>query len=140
MTADGHDEKGRFAEGNEVRLTFGHGRALKDLQHGAPLRGVCAELAQDVAREIAEQGAIEIMWRACVDHLAVSRLYLGLILAETDEVSLDKWVQRYGWLNSKAFNMLRDLVKIEGERADGKTLDGLLATPTGGRDGNNPSE
>ena len=99
--------------GNENRLVHGGRRAITALGQGEPLRGVAAELAADVAAELAADGTVATMWQTAIDHLAVARLYLGLILAETDVIVLDTWIKRFGWLNSKAFNMLRDLAKME---------------------------
>jgi hypothetical protein len=120
---NGRDEDGRFTENNRIALKHGGERAIKSLQHGEPLRGVCADLAAEVAVELERDGLVETMRRMAIDHAAVCRLYFGLILAETDEISLDKWVKRFGWLSGRCFNMLRDLAKLEASRDGGAVMD-----------------
>jgi hypothetical protein len=114
---------GKFLPGNEARLTHGGSRAVQDLAAGRPLRGVALEFAQEVAREIAEDGPIEFLWARAIDHAAVARLYFGLLLAEDDAVTLDGWTKRFGWLNAATFRMVRDIIKLEGEQDDGGALD-----------------
>ena len=44
---------------------------------------------------------------------------------------VDLYVRRFGWLNSKAFNMMRDLRKMQLDEGDTSVIDAALAASRG---------
>jgi len=129
-------ERHKLKPGNQAALKHGGERAIKHLQHGTPLVGIAAELKRQVAQEIEEHGIVAVMRERAERHQAVADLFYGLLLGTTDEEPLDRATKRFGWLNAKAFTMLREIAELEKQEG-AQTLAELLATPVvkGGDDG-----
>ena len=110
---------GTFAEGHSGYLKHGGEGAIKRLEHGSPLEGIAAELKRRVHEEIDEQGIVAVMRERAERHQAVADLFYGLLLGTTEAEPLDRLVRRFGWMNSKAFAMLRDIAAMEETSDDG---------------------
>ena len=130
-----HDESGRFAQGNDASLVHGGEIAVKRLQRGEPLTGIAHELQEAVHAEIELDGMLAVMRRRAERHQAIADLFYGLLLGADDIETADKYVKRFGWLNSKAWAMLRDLRQME-ESSGGDILDvAIEAAKKRGSDG-----
>lgn len=128
-----------FEPGNEARLVHGGERAIKKLASGEPLAGLAAELKEAVSAEIEMRGLVAVMRERAERHQAVADLFFGLILGAKDIKTADRYVQRFGWLNSKAFAMLREMREMERDRGDGLIVDAVRAAREAG-DGHNDAD
>ena len=117
-----HNADGTFASGHTLTTHHGGEGAIKHLQHGKPLVGIAAELKEQVAQEIEENGIVAVMRERAERHQAVADLFYGLLLGTTEAEPLDQLVRRFGWMNSKAFGMMREIAELES-RAGGNVLD-----------------
>ena len=90
-------------------------RAIKKLASGEPLAGLAAELKEAVSAEIETRGLVAVLRERAERQQAVADLFFGLILGAKDVKTADKYVQRFGWLNSKAFAMLREVRAMDGD-------------------------
>jgi hypothetical protein len=113
-TIDNQNATIHGACGAERRLTTGEG-----------FIGVAHEIELEVADELNNDGLIAVYRKRTTRLQAVADLYYAAILGATDIEKLDKWVQRYGWLQASALRsmvVLRDLEKS----SRGESLNELL--------------
>jgi hypothetical protein len=94
-------------------MVHGGEAAVKALTADADLKGVALELQKQVSAEIDALGLVAVMRDTAERHLAVARLFHGLVAGATDIADADKFTKRFGWLNAKAFNMLDRLRQLE---------------------------
>jgi len=119
---------GTFAPGQVGNLNAQGGeKAIKALSKGAPLDGLALELKETLHAEIEQRGLIEVMRERAERHQAVADLFYGLVLGCKDVAALDARVRRFGWLNAKAFGMLKELRSIEQGGTDEVIIDAVAA-------------
>jgi hypothetical protein len=109
---------------------------IKRLADGQPFTSVALEKQREVEAELAEAGISEIVERAAVRLQTVSDLFYNAVMAageRGDFDTLDKYSQRFGWLQSKALLAWQQV--RANRKASGAAIDGVL------RDyGNEPGE
>jgi len=110
--------------GNENALQHGGERAVKALSAGTSLVGMAHELQLAVHDEIETDGLLAVMRVEAERYLGVARLFFGLVMGADNIDDVDRFTKRYGWLSSKAWNMLDRLRELE--RANGATLESIL--------------
>ena len=98
--------------GNENALKHGGERAVCQLTAGADLTGLASDLRTAIHDRIETQGMVAVLRLEAERYLAVAHVFLGLLEGAQDEESFDRWAKRYGWLEAKAFRMLRDVHKL----------------------------
>jgi len=101
--------------GNENALQHGGERAVKALSAGTSLVGMAHQLQLEVHDEIERDGLLAVMRVEAERYLAVARLFFGLVLGAESLDDVDRFARRFGWLSSKAWNMLERLRELEGD-------------------------
>ena len=124
---DDKDARGQFTEGNAANLRHGGERAVKALQKGSSLVGIARELQADVHDQIEREGVLAVLRESAERHQAVANLFYGLILGADNVEDADRYVQRFGWMNSKAFRMLETVHKMQTAGGDADVIDAALA-------------
>ena len=112
-------------KGNQSAVINGAAGAERRLTTGAEFIGVADEIELEVANELHNDGLISVYRKRTTRLQSVADLYYQAILGSKDIETLDKWVQRYGWLQASALRcmvVLRDLEKD----SRGESLNELL--------------
>ncbi len=113
------------SKGNQDATIHGAAGAERRLTTGEEFLGVAHEIELEVANELHNDGLISIYRKRTIRLQAVADLYHVAIFGAKSIEELDKWVQRYGWLQASALRcmvVLRDLEKA----SRGKSLNELL--------------
>jgi hypothetical protein len=103
-------------------------QASKAIASGVPFAGLAQAMEQSVQAELEEQGRGAIVSTAAIRLETAARLYYAAVMkaAETGDLqALDRYVARFGWLQSAA---LRGWAQVRDEEREhkGQSLDVLL--------------
>lgn len=125
MSDNGRNASGQFTEGNQAHLgdACGGEGALRRLADGAPFVGLAHDAELAVTAELETEGRAAIVRRAAVRLESVARLFYAAVekaSSEGDLEKLDRYAQRYGWLQASA---LRAWAQVKSEQHDGGRLD-----------------
>lgn len=109
------------SENNQDAVKHGAAGAERRLTTGAEFIGVAHDTELAVANELHNDGLTSMYRKRATRLQSVADLYYQAILGAKDIETLDKWVQRYGWLQASALRalvVLRDLAKDEEQTPD----------------------
>lgn len=89
--------------------------AERRLSTGENLTGIAKQAEDSIATELANDGIVAVYKKRFTRLQAVSDLYYAAILGAKNMDDLDKFVQRYGWLQGSALRALVVLKDMEAE-------------------------
>ena len=103
---------------NQKSVIHGGAGAERRLTTGQPLIGVARETEVRVSEELNVEGLASLYRARCIRLQTVADLYYQAILGAEDMTTLDRYVNRFGWIQASALRAFIELRKLEKENAD----------------------
>lgn len=100
--------------------------AIRALATGEPFSGMAAQAEMQVRRGYERDGLLEVMRTDAIRLETVARIFYGAVLKAADDgdlTALDRYVQRYGWLQGCA---LRAWGQLSTEQRAPNRDDGII--------------